>query len=56
MSQQMIGEDVNNGICEAVGCFEKATNKINVKVGQQGIILLHLCKACVNKFREEEPE
>jgi hypothetical protein len=54
MSQQMIEEDVNNGICEAVGCFEKATNKINVKVGQEGVILLHLCEGCVNKFKKED--
>jgi hypothetical protein len=41
----------NNGICEAVGCFKKATIDIKVKVGQGKEIMLSLCKNCVKKFR-----
>jgi hypothetical protein len=43
----------NNGICEAVGCFEKATNGVNVKVGQGKEIMLNLCKDCVKKFKDK---
>jgi hypothetical protein len=54
MSQRTIDSGINNDICEAVGCFAKATNEIIVKVGQQGVISLRLCKNCVNKFAGEE--
>jgi len=39
-----------NIICEAVGCFARATTKINVKVGHLGTIPLDLCTDCVKKF------
>jgi hypothetical protein len=54
MSQKIIDSRVNNSICEAIGCPAKATTEITVKVGQQGVILLRLCKDCVNKFAGEE--
>jgi hypothetical protein len=50
MSQQTLDPEVNNSICEAVGCFAKATTKIAVKVGQQGVISLCLCQNCISKF------
>jgi hypothetical protein len=43
----------NNGICEAVGCFEKATIDIKEKAGQEKKITLSLCKYCVKKFRDK---
>jgi hypothetical protein len=43
---------INNGICEAVNCLTQAEVQIKVKVGQQGTILLSLCKNCVSKFEE----
>jgi hypothetical protein len=43
----------NNDICEAVGCFEKATIDIEVKVGQEKKITLKLCKGCVKKFEDK---
>jgi hypothetical protein len=43
----------NNDICEAVGCFKKATIDIEVKVGQGKRITLNLCKDCVNKYRDQ---
>jgi hypothetical protein len=44
----------NNGICEASGCFEKATIDIKVKVGQGKKITLNLCKNCIKKFEDKE--
>jgi hypothetical protein len=43
---------VNNGICEAAGCFLPAEVQLKVKVGQLGTILLSLCKNCVSKFED----
>jgi hypothetical protein len=43
----------NNSICEAVGCFRKATNGVKVKVGQGKKIMLNLCKDCVKKFKDK---
>jgi hypothetical protein len=49
MNKEVIGFQVNN-ICEGYGCFEKATTKISVKVGQLGSISLDLCANCTEKF------
>jgi hypothetical protein len=54
MSHRTISSEVNNTICEAVGCLAKATTEITVKVGQQGVIALRLCKGCVDKFNGDE--
>lgn len=43
----------NNNVCEAAGCFAKATVIIEVKVGEQGNIPLSLCSKCVIKFEDE---
>ena len=43
----------NNCICEAVGCFEKATIDIKVEVGQGKEITLNVCKDCVKKFEDK---
>ena len=40
----------NNTVCEALGCYSKATNKIAVKVGSKGTIFLFLCDNCKTKF------
>jgi hypothetical protein len=37
-------------LCEAVGCFERPTTDIKLKVGQTQTITLHVCAKCVNKF------
>jgi hypothetical protein len=51
MSQDIvISERANKEICEAVGCFAQATEKIEVKVGEKGTICLYLCSSCVGKF------
>lgn len=45
----------NNYICEGVGCFEAATDRIKVKAGTLGEISLLLCTDCVSKFHEGTP-
>jgi hypothetical protein len=52
MSQNTISCKVNKRICEALGCFAEATKEIEVEVGQQGTISLHLCEGCVTKFQD----
>jgi hypothetical protein len=37
-------------LCEAVGCFERSTTDIKLKVGQRQTIILHVCTNCINKF------
>jgi hypothetical protein len=53
-TQGTIDAEINNSICEAVDCFAAATTEIMVRVGQQGVIPLRLCKGCVNKFAGDE--
>lgn len=43
--------EVNNLICEAVGCVARATDKIRVKAGAQKAISLLLCNECISKFQ-----
>ena len=52
MSQSTISSEVNKKICEAFGCFAEATTNIEVKVGQLGTIVLHLCNVCVSRFQD----
>ena len=44
--------ELNNAICEATGCFSRATEKIEVSAGLQKVISLLLCNDCVSKFQE----
>jgi hypothetical protein len=50
---QILDPVSNNGICEAVGCFKKATIDIEVKVGQGKEITFNLCKDCIKKFEDK---
>jgi hypothetical protein len=54
MTQNTLCAPVNNIICEAYGCFEKATTKTKVRVGHLGSISLDLCTNCVGKFDEND--
>jgi hypothetical protein len=45
-------QELYNSICEASGCFAKATDRIKVRAGTQKIISLQLCSDCVSKFEE----
>jgi hypothetical protein len=53
MNHCNIPQEVNNGICEAVGCLTPAKVQIKVKVGHLGNISLSLCNDCVCKFSDE---
>jgi hypothetical protein len=53
MSENTISSEIYNVICEAYGCYAKATTEISVKVGELGTISLLLCKGCVNRFTEK---
>ncbi|MGH9981075.1 MAG: hypothetical protein ACRD6U_05940 [Nitrososphaeraceae archaeon] len=50
MTNNINQSNINNSICEAIGCFENATKKIDVNAGQFGKISLFLCKKCLPKF------
>ena len=52
MNNKVLHLQINNVICDGYGCINKATTKINVKVGQLGTIPLDLCTDCVKKFDE----
>jgi hypothetical protein len=52
VSQEIMELCLNNSICEAVGCSNKATVQLAVKVGPERNIQLFLCKYCVSKFEE----
>jgi hypothetical protein len=56
MDKEVLDYQVNNTICEAVGCFKRATTKISVKVGQLGSISLDLCANCTEKFDEKDSQ
>jgi hypothetical protein len=42
---------INNNICEAYGCDNRAITQIEVQVGKLGTIPLNLCIACVSLFK-----
>ena len=52
MNNSITSSEIQNGvICEAMGCYSKATNKIAVEVAPKGkTIFLFLCKNCKPKF------
>jgi hypothetical protein len=52
MSKEVLPSQLNNGICEADGCFEKATTKIEEDAGEYGLISLYLCSNCARKFQD----
>jgi len=52
MSQEIIDLRIINGICEAVGCSNKATVQLAVNAGRERPIQLFLCKDCVPKFED----
>jgi hypothetical protein len=54
MSNNTISSEVNNGICEAVGCFAKAKVTVAVKVGSKGWISLLLCENCKPRFSTDD--
>ena len=53
MNKEYNDTDINKNICEAVGCFAKATDKIALEGGTFGIIYVLVCRNCIRKFRED---
>ena len=49
-----MSSDLNNGICEASGCFAKAKVTVAVKVGSKGRIFLLLCENCKPRFSTDD--
>ncbi|MGA9934806.1 MAG: hypothetical protein WBL44_17760 [Nitrososphaeraceae archaeon] len=44
-----------NRVCEAIDCFEIATEVVEVSAGKFGTLTLNLCHGCaVNKFGGQE--
>ncbi len=44
-------------ICEAVDCYDAATEEIEISAGIFGTIILHLCHECSSsKFGDRRPE
>jgi hypothetical protein len=54
MSNNTMSSDVNNSICEAVGCFAKAKFKVPINVGTIGKISLFLCENCRPRFSTDD--
>jgi hypothetical protein len=52
MSINYIETDINNSICEAVGCFAKATDKVELEGGTFGVISVLVCRNCIGKFQD----
>jgi hypothetical protein len=43
---------LNDEICEAFGCCEKAVTEIKVDAGKFGIVTLFVCERCIGKFQD----
>jgi hypothetical protein len=56
MNNNIRSSEINNPICEFVGCYSEATNKIAVKVGSKGTIFLFLCDNCKPKFCTDQAD
>jgi hypothetical protein len=53
MNKEYNDTDINKNICEAVGCFAKATDKIALEGGTYGVISVLVCRNCIRKFRDD---
>ncbi len=40
----------NEVVCEAIGCYAKATTTVAIRVGTKGSIFLNLCANCRPRF------
>jgi hypothetical protein len=52
MNKEYNDTDINKNICEAVGCFAKATDKIALEGATFGIISVLVCRNCIRKFQD----
>jgi len=54
MGSYNINTGLYNVICEALGCFARATKNVEVRAGAQKVITLSVCNDCATKFEEDE--
>jgi hypothetical protein len=54
MVDRYISQQINKAVCNAFGCSEKATKKIEVSAGTFGKITLHVCRDCIGKFQNRQ--
>ena len=45
---------INKDICNGLGCYNDATEKISLNAGKFGTISLDLCNNCIKLFNGEE--
>jgi hypothetical protein len=53
MNQSVLSQDLDNCICEAIDCKEKAIKTVKVNAGTFGQITLFLCTKCIDKFKNQ---
>ena len=53
MNKEYNDTDINKNICEAIGCFAKATDKIALEGGTYGVISVMVCRNCIGKFQDD---
>jgi protein-arginine kinase activator protein McsA len=53
MNLEFASSEVDDRLCEAAGCNERAVTIIRVKVDRRDSIPLFVCNSCVNKFSQE---
>lgn len=56
MSQGFSFFENHDKVCEALNCFDKATNKVAIEVGSRGSIVLFLCDSCKPKVVVTKPD
>lgn len=43
-------KETNKPICEALGCYDTSTQKIEISAGKLGKFSLSICDNCLHKF------
>lgn len=54
MNQNILPQDFDSNICEAIDCNAKAVQTLEVNAGIYGQIILFLCSSCIDKFKESK--
>jgi hypothetical protein len=52
MQRQPTSTSSERVICDALGCFETATQTVNLVAGNKGLISLRVCDSCIFKFNK----
>ena len=56
MDQDYNNTGINKNICQAVGCYAKATDKIALEGGTYGVISVLVCRNCIGKFQDDSTQ